>query len=534
MQALIVVRLSRVTDATTSPERQLQTCQELCAQRGYEVVGIAEDLDVSGAVNPFDRRKRPNLARWLADEEKPFDVIVAYRVDRLTRSIRHLQELVHWADDHKKLVVSATEAHFDTTSPFAAVVIALMGTVAQMELDAIRERTASAARYNLRAGKYRGSLPPWGYLPEKIDGDWRLVPDPDQVKVIHEVTRRVIDGEPLQRIAHELTRRGVLTPKDHFARHRGRPVAGLEWSVTPLKRALLSETLLGYAVSKGAVIRQDDGSPVVRSEPILSRKDFQALRVELTSRSQRGEPTTRSTALLLRVIYCGVCGRPVYKFNGGSHSKYPRYRCSSMTKATRCGNTTIPTDRPDSLVEKTVLSLLGDSEHLERVWDSGSDNSSELASINDELTDLVSQIGTPAFRTGTPQRDALDTRIAGLAARQELLSAEEIKPAGWTWQPTGELFADWWGRQDVVGRNVWLRSMNIRLTYNRKQMHLDLGDLETLLQELAPGGEALYYMELFKTMSENSIAGITIDADGTITLTPEDGSEDFQIPADEV
>lgn len=56
MRALIVVRLSRVTDATTSPERQLQACQELCAQRGYEVVGTAEDLDVSaGTTSPFER-----------------------------------------------------------------------------------------------------------------------------------------------------------------------------------------------------------------------------------------------------------------------------------------------------------------------------------------------------------------------------------------------------------------------------------------------------------------------------------------------
>lgn len=529
-----MIRLSRVTDATTSPERQLQTCQELCAQRGYEVVGVAEDLDVSGAVDPFDRKKRPNLARWLAGEERPFDVLVAYRVDRLTRSIRNLQELVHWADDHGKLVVSATEPHFDTTSPFAAVVIALMGTVAQMELDAIRERTASAARYNLRAGKYRGSLPPWGYLPEKIDGNWRLVPDAEQVKVIREVARRVIDGEPLQRIAHDLTRRGVLTPKDHFARHRGRPVAGLEWSVTPLKRALLSETLLGYAVSKGAILRNDDGSPVVRSEPILSRESFEALRVELTGRSQRGEPTVRSTALLLRVIHCGVCGRPVYKFNGGSHSKYPRYRCSSMTKATRCGNKTIPVSRPDSLVEKTILGMLGESEHLERVWDSGSDNSAELSSINDELTDLVSQIGTPAFRSGTPQRDALDARIAGLAARQEQLLSEEVKPAGWVWKPTGKPFAAWWGRQDVVSRNIWLRSMNVRMTYDHDRINLDLGDLETLLEELHPRGLVASYQELFKTLSDNNIAGITIDSDGTLTLTPKDGAEEFQIPADEV
>jgi hypothetical protein len=59
MRALIAIRLSKVTDA--SPERQLQTCLELCNQRGHEAAGVAEELDVSGAVDPFDRKKRPNL-----------------------------------------------------------------------------------------------------------------------------------------------------------------------------------------------------------------------------------------------------------------------------------------------------------------------------------------------------------------------------------------------------------------------------------------------------------------------------------------
>ncbi|WP_066904039.1 recombinase family protein [Mycolicibacterium houstonense] len=482
MKALIVVRLSRVTDATTSPERQLQICQDLCVQRGYEVVGVAEDLDVSGAVDPFDRKKRPNLARWLSDEERPFDVLVAYRVDRLTRSIRNLQELVHWADDHGKLVVSATEPHFDTTSPFAAVVIALMGTVAQMELDAIRERTASAARYNLRAGKYRGSLPPWGYLPEKVDGDWRLVQNPEQVRIIHEVYHRIVEGhESLQSIAHDLTRRGVLTPKDSFAELRGRPVAGREWSVTPLKRALLSETMLGYAVSKEKAIRDADGSPIVRSDPIFTREQFEALKAELASRAVRGEPTRVSSSLLLRVLHCGVCGLPAYKFNGGSHAQFPRYRCKSMTKAAKCGNGTVAVPEFDAFATEQVLEFLGDSERLERVWEAGSDNAAELAEINAELVDLTGLIGSPAYRVGSPQRVALDARIEALAARQEALQDEETRPSGWTWKPTGEKLADWWDAQDVEARNTWLRTMNVRLMYDTRggtmRRSIDFGDL---------------------------------------------------------
>ncbi|MEC4838434.1 recombinase family protein [Mycobacteroides chelonae] len=64
-RALVVIRLSRVTDATTSPARQLEACLELCKQRGYEVIGTAEDLDVSaGKTSPFDR---PQLGDWLTN-----------------------------------------------------------------------------------------------------------------------------------------------------------------------------------------------------------------------------------------------------------------------------------------------------------------------------------------------------------------------------------------------------------------------------------------------------------------------------------
>lgn len=487
----------------------MEICRELCEQRGYEVIGYAEDLDVSGSVDPFDRKRRPELSRWLANEAEPFDVIVVYRVDRLTRSLRNLQRLVNWADDNDKLVVSATEPHFDTTSPFAGVLIALIGTVAEMELEAIRERTASAARHNIRAGKWRGGQPPWGYVPDNSSGEWRLAQSPEQVVLINEVVARVLDGEPMQRIAHDLTRRGIPTPK-------GRT----EWNVTPLKRSLLSETMLGYAIYRGKPVRNDDGSPVIRATPILTREVFERVRVELEGRAGRGEPTTRTSALLLRVLHCGVCGMPAYKFNGGSHSKRARYRCKSMVKAVRCGNKTTYTDVIDGLVERVVLNLLGKSERLERVWDSGSDHSGELVEINAELVELTSLIGSPAYRSGTPQRNALDIRIAALATRQDALSQEVAKPAGWAWAGTGEPFSDWWERQDVIDRNVWLRSMNIRAEYDREGIHLDLGDLNELARRVGPSGGITQWQEIFKAMSDNQIQGLTLGEDGSVTLTP--------------
>lgn len=520
-RALIVVRLSRVTDATTSPERQLAECRGVCDLRGYDVVGVAEDLDVSGAVDPFDRKRRPQLSNWLREHQREFDVIVTYRVDRLTRSIRHLQELVNWADDNGKLIVSATEPHFDTSTPFAAVVIALMGTVAQMELEAISERNRSTAQHNIRAGKWRGGTPPWGYVPARVDGDWRLVQDPEQVAIINEVVGRVLDHEPLQRIAHDLTRREVLTPKDHTLQLQGKPTKGTAWSVTPLRRSLLSEAMLGRVTdAHGKPIRGDDGSPIVRADPILTREVFDRLGVELAGRSKRGEPSKVSSSLLLRVLHCGVCHLPAYKFNGGSHSQFPRYRCKSMTTAHKCGNRTIRIDETDKAVKQSILALLGDSERLVREWDSGSDNSAELAEINVELTDLVGQIGTPAFRAGTPQRAALDARIDALANRQAVLEAEAVTPSGWTWKPTGENFGDWWGRQDTEARNIWLRDSGVRAEFDRDGLRIDLGSISELLEQLTPAGNTADWQRVFDRMHERGIGGLEVHQDGTITLHP--------------
>jgi site-specific DNA recombinase len=127
MKALIVVRLSRVTDATTSPERQLAKCRELIAQRGWEEVGIAEDLDVSaGRTTPFDR---PQLGKWLVDPSR-YDAIVFFRVDRIVRRLFDLADMIRWSREHGVTLVSATESHFDLSSDFGDIIALLVAKVA--------------------------------------------------------------------------------------------------------------------------------------------------------------------------------------------------------------------------------------------------------------------------------------------------------------------------------------------------------------------------------------------------------------------
>ncbi|WP_084021679.1 recombinase family protein [Mycobacterium avium] len=470
-RALIVTRLSRVTDASTSPERQLAACKELCEARGYEVVGVAQDLDISaGKTTPFDR---PQLGKWLQNPSA-YDVIVFFRVDRIVRRLFDLSDLIQWSRRHAVTLVSATEAHFDLSTQFGDVIALLVAKVAEMELAAISERNRSAAQHNLRAGKYRGGPAPWGYTPVHTDEGWKLVQDPDQVVVIHEVVERVLAGEPLRSVAHDLTERGVLTPRDRFAQLRGREVKGYAWHPGGLKRALTSPTLLGRVVisdtTTGAQDRAeellvgDDGTPVVRAEPIISRDVFDRVGVELAGRENRKEPTKRSTSLLLGIIHCDVCGKPAYKLKGGKGRK-PRYRCASAQYKNPCSNRSIPLEWADEQLERRILQNLGSFERRQRVWFPGEDHSSELQEVNDLLADLTDQIGVGNFKRGTPQRKRLDERIAALTTRQAELAATPTEPAGWRYEPTGELFSEWWEASDTQARNVWLRQMGFRVVW---------------------------------------------------------------------
>jgi site-specific DNA recombinase len=109
----------------------------------------------------------------------------------------------------------------------------------------------------------------------------------------------------------------------------------------------------------------------------------------------------------------------------------------------------------------------------------------------------------------------LNERIRSLANRQSELSAEAVKPAGWTWEPTGETFGVWWGGQDITARNVWLRSMGVRLEFEQGQLRLDLGDLETLTRQMTPSGAVVGWQQILGAMREEGVvAGMEISEAG--------------------
>jgi site-specific DNA recombinase len=80
MRVLGRLRLSRSTEESTSIERQREIVQQWADANGHSVVGWAEDIDVSGAVDPFDT---PQLGPWLGHRVTEWDILCAWKLDRL-------------------------------------------------------------------------------------------------------------------------------------------------------------------------------------------------------------------------------------------------------------------------------------------------------------------------------------------------------------------------------------------------------------------------------------------------------------------
>jgi DNA invertase Pin-like site-specific DNA recombinase len=148
MNAKRVALYARVS--TSSGQRvdlQVDALRELVARRQWRPAGEYIDRGISGT-----KDKRPALDRMLADaHRRRFDILAVWKLDRLARSVRHLVLL---ADELRALGIDlvSVEDTIDTTTPSGRFTFHVLGAVAELERELIRERTIAG----LAAAKRRG------------------------------------------------------------------------------------------------------------------------------------------------------------------------------------------------------------------------------------------------------------------------------------------------------------------------------------------------------------------------------------------
>jgi DNA invertase Pin-like site-specific DNA recombinase len=131
----------RVSTADQHVESQVYDLLDLAAKRGFEVVKEFKDCGVSGR-----RPRRPGLDALIADaRQKKFSVVLVAAFDRVARSVKHFLQLMDEFDALGIVFVSRRE-NVDTSGPIGRLFLTLIGSIAELEADLIRERVLAGMR----------------------------------------------------------------------------------------------------------------------------------------------------------------------------------------------------------------------------------------------------------------------------------------------------------------------------------------------------------------------------------------------------
>ena len=446
---LSVVRISDLTDATTSPERQKAKNQQYADLGDHKIIATAEDLDVSGKISPFERR---SLGPWLTDPAKisQWDALIVSKLDRLSRSVRDFCELVEWLTEHGKKLV-CLDPSIDLTSPWGEFMAQMIVGLAQFERKITSVRVKESTKHQRAQGQYVGGQIPFGYMPVKLDGKgYGFVPDPEYAPIVVEMAKRLLGGWSQHQIATWLNETGVPTSRNVVRRRQGKPELPSEWKSTSISKILGSPNIIGVMTSNGDVLRGTDGIAVKRAEPLIDRETFELIKERLQQNSFRTGPRSNGAALL-RVAFCGACGSVMHISKAGP---YRYYACANARKGDGCTEKRIRTELVEDMLEQALLDAVGKYKTRTKKVIPASDNAAELKEVDEAITawEAKAILGENV--------DSVSRILDGLKTRKTTLNAgtreEETK-----WVEGSDTVSEHW--TTVVDRNAYLRNASIKI-----------------------------------------------------------------------
>ena len=206
------VSTEKQADVGISLEAQTEKIQAMAVVQGLELSEVIIDAGESAK-----SLSRPGMERLLqlVDSGTVETVIVA-KLDRLTRSVKDLAELLEHFNRRGVFLVSVAES-LDTGSASGRLVLNIMTAVSQWEREAIGERTRDALSHKKAKGERVGTVP-FGY---RLASDGvHLNPEPAEQAILDKIRQLRASNYPFRRIAGELNRQGFRTRCGSLWRHQ--------------------------------------------------------------------------------------------------------------------------------------------------------------------------------------------------------------------------------------------------------------------------------------------------------------------------
>ena len=297
--------------AFNSLDAQREACEAYIKSQAHEgwrlIPGRYDDGAFSGA-----SLDRPALQQLLAEVRAgKIDIVLVYKVDRLTRSLADFAKLIELFDAHGVSFVSVTQS-FNTSSSMGRLTLNVLLSFAQFERELIGERVRDKIAASKRKGIWVGGPVPLGYATV----DKKILVVPAEAEAVRTIFARYLELGSIRALAEDLDRRGICSKPRRLS--NGRTIGGGRFGVGALAYLLKNRFYIGEVVYRGEVHGGEQAA-------IVDRAMFQAVQAKLAAQAVerrcrlRGLPAILSGRLF---DHRGNRMSPTHANKGGARYRY--------------------------------------------------------------------------------------------------------------------------------------------------------------------------------------------------------------------
>ena len=308
---------------------QEEKLKQLCKYKDYKVYKIYKDAGISAK----NMSGRPAFQQMLEDMRAgKINYIVAYKLDRVTRSVRDLEVLISELEEHHCYLVCDRD-DVNTSSANGRFFVRMLTVLSQLEIEIVSERTKFGLTGAIKSGHIPGTCP----LGYKRDTSKKMVIDETTKDVVIRIFNLYLQGKSYQTIANILNKEKVLEPK--------------KWDDSTIEKIINNKIYVGDYERFKRVAKEQGKEPVIYPnvvEPIITRAMFEDIQMQ-KEKNQRAYCRDR-VYIFMQKMKCPKCGKIMgSKGTGGKKKKYMYYHCSDCKIYLR-----------EDLIEEQVMPMIMD------------------------------------------------------------------------------------------------------------------------------------------------------------------------------
>jgi site-specific DNA recombinase len=481
MWVSIYIRVSTEDQAKEgySLEVQREYLESFANREGFEVFKIYCDDGISAYST-----RRPALQELLQDAKaKKFDLVLVYKIDRFSRNLKDLLNLVDELSNSGVAFKSATEP-FDTSTSAGKLMFQQLGSFAEFERNRLAERVFPGMVKGVQLGNWQGArYAPYGYIYNKSVK--LLEVDEKTAKVVKIIFEMALAEKSIRCITEYLIRKGY--------RNRNGNIFSTKLIGDILKNRIYTGKLIwnkkhydkNQRTAKGYKYIRNSSDKVVISEgkhtALVNEADFEKVQ-ELLKHRRRERKQKVSDYPLSGILYCAKCN---HKYQGLSSISNHRtgekkrwYRCAGPYRSfVRCKNKSVKAEDIEPKVAVILDQLLRSKSLKQSRWTTGTDVMDSRFRGNDKVGTKISKVELEKIKNKLTINRSKQSKLTD--AYLESLISEEVFKA-----KNGHLRIE----EEDLGKRIALQELR-EVERERSKDYLDR--VEEFLARYKPGQKEL-------------------------------------------